>query len=391
MAAVSITVNSAATEVEAGTTAGEALKAAGVKDTAVARVDGELRDLAHVARRGRGRRGRAVRERGRPRGAAALRRPRAGPGRPGAVPRHAAGHRAAGQGRLLLRLPAGAAVHARGPRGHREEDERHHAAAAAVQPPRRRRGRGPRRAGAREVQARADRAQGQGRLGGVRRGRRPRADDLRQPARRRGGLGRPVPWPAPADHPRRPGLQDHAQRGRVLARRPGQRAAAAHLRHRVGVQGRPEGVPDHARGGREARPPPPRRRAGPVLLPRRARLRAAGVPPQGRGGQARDGGLRPPAPPAGGLRLRRDPAHLEGGALPHLRATSRTTPTACSRPWRWRARLLPQGHELPDAQPDLPQPRTLLPRAAAAVLRVRLGVPQREVRGGARPHPRPRA
>ena len=48
MAAVSITVNSVATEVEAGTTAGEALRAAGVTDTAVARVDGELRDLAHV-------------------------------------------------------------------------------------------------------------------------------------------------------------------------------------------------------------------------------------------------------------------------------------------------------------------------------------------------------
>jgi threonyl-tRNA synthetase len=37
---------------QAGTTAGEVLKAAGVKDTAVARVNGELRDLAHVVAEG---------------------------------------------------------------------------------------------------------------------------------------------------------------------------------------------------------------------------------------------------------------------------------------------------------------------------------------------------
>jgi threonyl-tRNA synthetase len=37
---------------QAGTTAGELLKSAGVKDTAVARVNGELRDLAHVVAQG---------------------------------------------------------------------------------------------------------------------------------------------------------------------------------------------------------------------------------------------------------------------------------------------------------------------------------------------------
>ena len=37
---------------QAGTTAGEVLKAAGVKDTAVARIGGELRDLAHVVAEG---------------------------------------------------------------------------------------------------------------------------------------------------------------------------------------------------------------------------------------------------------------------------------------------------------------------------------------------------
>ncbi len=44
----------------------------------------------------------------------------------------------------------------------------------------------------------------------------------------------------------------------------------------------------------------------------------------------------------------------------------------------------PQGDELPDAQPHLPLARTLLPRAAAAPLRVRLGLPQREVGRGPR-------
>ena len=54
------------------------------------------------------------------------------------------------------------------------------------------------------------------------------------------------------------------------------------------------------------------------------------------------------------------------------------------------AGLLPQADELPDAQPDLPVPRPVVPGAAAAVLRVRHGLPLREVRGGARADPRPR-
>jgi threonyl-tRNA synthetase len=54
-------------------------------------------------------------------------------------------------------------------------------------------------------------------------------------------------------------------------------------------------------------------------LPRRDRLRAAGLPPQGRHHQARDGGLRPPSAHRGGVRVRRHPAHRQGGAVPHLR------------------------------------------------------------------------
>ena len=68
------------------------------------------------------------------------------------------------------------------------------------------------------------------------RGRRRRADHVRQPRRevRRAGLEGPVPRPAPADHPAHPGVQADAQRGRLLARRREEPAAAAHLRHRLG-------------------------------------------------------------------------------------------------------------------------------------------------------------
>ena len=51
--------------------------------------------------------------------------------------------------------------------------------------------------------------------------------------------------------------------------------------------------------------------------------------------------------------------------------------------------VLPQGDELPDAQPHLPLARAVLPRAAAAAVRVRLGLPVREV--GRRPRPDPGA
>ena len=47
MAQIHLTVDGAATTVDAGTTAGDVLRGAGVSDSAVARVNGELRDLAH--------------------------------------------------------------------------------------------------------------------------------------------------------------------------------------------------------------------------------------------------------------------------------------------------------------------------------------------------------
>ena len=122
------------------------------------------------------------------------------------------------------------------------------------------------------------------------------------------------------------------QRRRLLAGQREEPAAAAHLRHRVGEQGRPQGLPGAAGRGRAPRPPAARRRAGPLQLPRRDRLRPGRLPPQGRGDQAGDGGLRPPPAHRGGLRLRRHPAHHQGAASSRPPATCRTTRTPCSRP-----------------------------------------------------------
>ena len=109
--------------------------------------------------------------------------------------------------------------------------------------------------------------------------------------------------------------------------------------------------------------------------------------PQGRGDQAGDGGLRPAAAHRGGLRVRRHAAHLQGGAVRDLRPPALLRRHDVPAHGDGGRELLPQGHELPDAQPDLPVARTVLPRAAAAAVRVRVGLPLREVRRGARPDP----
>ena len=55
--------------------------------------------------------------------------------------------------------------------------------------------------------------------------------------------------------------------------------------------------------------------------------------------------------------------HISKEGLFHTSGTCRTTPTRCSRRWSSKAQLLPQGDELPDAQPDLQVARPVLPRA----------------------------
>lgn len=257
--------------------------------------------------------------RGRPEHPAPLDRARHGAGRAGAVPRGQAGHRPAGPERLLLRLRRGPALHPGGPEGHREEDAGDPEARPALLPPRRHRRGGPRGAGRRAVQAGAHRHQGLGvhRRRCERRGGRRRADHLRQPGRedRRPVLEGPLPRSPPAHHPEHPGLQAHAQRGRLLARQREEPDAPAHLRHRVAVQGRAEGPPRLPRRGREARPPQARQRARPLLHPRRDRLRPRRLPPARRHHPPDHGGLLAQAARGGGLRVRLLPARHQGRPL----------------------------------------------------------------------------
>ena len=112
---------------------------------------------------------------------------------------------------------------------------------------------------------------------------------------------RPLPWSARAVHEAARRVQAHQGRRRVLARRREAPDAPAHLRHGVGVEGGARGAPAPARGSGEARPPQARCRARPLLVPRRDRLRARGVPPEGRHDPSRSWrttrarGTRPPA------------------------------------------------------------------------------------------------
>ena len=117
-----------------------------------------------------------------------------------------------------------------------------------------------------------------------------------------------------------------------------QPAVAAPLRHRVAQPRSTQGLPDQAGGGRQARPSQARRRARPLQLPGRAGLRPGRLPPQGRGDQAGDGGLRPAPAHRGGLlttsALRTSPRR----ACSTPRATCRTTRRRCSRRWSSRDR-----------------------------------------------------
>ena len=80
-------------------------------------------------------------------------------------------------------------------------------------------------------------------------------------ALRPGQLDRPVPRAARALDRQAQGVQADARRRRLLARRFEERDAPAHLRHRLGDEGRPGRVPEDAGGGGEARPPAPRHAA----------------------------------------------------------------------------------------------------------------------------------
>ena len=88
-------------------------------------------------------------------------------------------------------------------------------------------------------------------------------------------------------------LRPHASGRRLLAGRREAAAAAAHLRHGMGVGGGFGRAPPPSRRGRAPRPPQAGRRARPVLVPRGDRLGPGRVPPEGRHHPPSHGGLLP--------------------------------------------------------------------------------------------------
>ena len=102
---------------------------------------------------------------------------------------------------------------------------------------------------------------------------------------------RPVPRPARSVHREARRVQAAEGRRRVLARQREGPDAAAHLRHRVGVEGGAGRASAPARGGRASRPPQARRRARPVLVPGGDRFGPRGLPPEGCARAAHHGGV----------------------------------------------------------------------------------------------------
>ena len=208
-----------------------------------------------------------------------------------------------------------------------------------------------------------------------------------QRRRRRRRLRRPVPRAARAVDRAARRVQADEGRGRVLARQREGPDAAAHLRHRVGVEEGARRAPAPARGSRAPRPPQARRRARPVLVPRGDRFGPRGVPPEGwlvRRIMEEYSRQRHEQPATSSSTRRTSPRR----SCSRRRATSTGSPTGMFPPMELDGGtdVLPQADELPVPLLDLPQPHPFVPRAAAALLRVRHRVPLREVGRRARPH-----
>ena len=90
----------------------------------------------------------------------------------------------------------------------------------------------------------------------------------------------------------------------------------------------------------------------------------------------------------GPLRAVEPPRHLQGGHVPAH--PPRRGARRVRRDHQARHRLLPQADELPDAHPHLQGARAQLPRPADAPRRERHRLPQRALGRAARPHPRAR-
>ena len=294
----------------------------------------------------------------------------------GALPRRAGDDRPGDRGRLLLRLRVQAAVHARGPRGDREAHGRDREA--------RHQGRAQRDAARRRGEVLPATWASTTRPRSSRRFPRTRTISLY----REGDFIDLCRGPHVPSTGKLKVLQADEGRRRVLARRLEERDAAAHLRHRVGEEGRPGRVPAPARGGREARPP-------------QARTRARPLPPAGRGaghGVLASEGLVDLAAGRAVHAPRLSRQRLPGSALP---ADPRRVAVGALGPLGelqgehvhhrvGEARLRGEADELPGPRADLQQRPAQLPRPAAALRRVRRLPSQRALRRAARHHARAR-
>ena len=168
----------------------------------------------------------------------------------------------------------------------------------------------------------------------------------------------------PSTQARRQGVQADQARRRLLARRPAQRPAAAHLRHRLGDRGRPRRLPQADRGGGKARPPQARRGHGP--LPHPGRGQGHGVlAPEGLDALPHAGRLHaPPLEAEAGYRRGEDaadPRPLALGTVGPLGEVPRRHVRLRDRRGR-DARG--QADELPRPHPDLQSRPAQLSRAA---------------------------
>ena len=127
-----------------------------------------------------------------------------------------------------------------------------------------------------------------------------------------------------------------------------------------------------------------------LVVPRGARRRPGGVAPEGRHRAQAHGGLQPRAPPARRLRVRVHAAPVQGGAVRDERPPRLVRRRHVPADGDGQRRLLPEADELPHALPDLRQPAALVPRAAAAAVRARHGVPLRAGGHAARAAAHPR-
>ena len=204
----------------------------------------------------------------------------------------------------------------------------------------------------------------------------------RQPLHER-PVHRPLPRPARAGHQAHQGVQAAVRRRRVLARRLRPHAAHAHLRHRVLLQGGPQGPPRAPRAGQRPRPPQLGPRARPVhVLRGRARQRVLAARrhddvQRARRAQPRDGHR---------ARLHRgqDAAALRLGAVEDLRPLGQV-PREHVRHRDRGPRVRRQADELPRPRAPLQHAAVVLPRPAGPLLRAGPAAPQRAERHAARP------